>query len=242
MASVQQITRNRWEVAQKAEKDFWDGLLRNPREFLEIIYQKYCFLSKINLSCPQALKPVEPITKIVEIGIGPMAIGVASLLEPPDKWLITGVDPLPRIYQTKLPPYLDACFNKLIDRCKYYIQEPAEKFKYAQEVYDLAICYNVLDHTRNPEKILENIFNMLVPGGYFLLGVDISSFVGKYRAKLLKYEDIYHPFRFTFYDIVNLLHSCGFKISFFQKDNHEFLKRIYSRKRRLAFVARKPLK
>ena len=39
--------------------------------------------------------------------------------------------------------------------------------------FDLAICFNVLDHTVNPREIYEGYMGLLAPGGRFLFQVNL---------------------------------------------------------------------
>jgi 2-polyprenyl-3-methyl-5-hydroxy-6-metoxy-1,4-benzoquinol methylase len=50
-----------------------------------------------------------------------------------------------------------------------YIQKHAEEFNTGKNSFDLATCFNVLDHSRDSKTIVKNVFETLVPGGYFLL-------------------------------------------------------------------------
>ena len=236
------VNRNRWQIAQNVEKDYWDHVSKDPQEFLRILHEKYTFLAKIKSVHPQALDNPEPKGKVLEIGIGALGIGIASLLEPAEKWEIDGVDPMSRKLSVNLPSHLLGCFTELMQRLLNYIQISAEDFDTFQSKYNLVICYNVLDHTINPCQIIKNIYDLLVPGGYFLLGLDTLSLCSKYRQKIFfrKYFDKAHPYRFTVYGMRKIIQSMPFEIVWFEKSKTEFIHRFCTKARRLIAVCRKP--
>lgn len=237
------INRNRWKIAQNVEEDYWDRVSKDPQEFLRILHEKYAFLTKIKSVHPQALNIPEPKGKSLEIGIGALGIGIASL-EPTEKWEIDGIDPMPRKLSVNLPSHLDACFSELMQRPLNYIQISAEDFCTFKNRYNLVICYNVLDHTHNPLQIIKNIYNLLVPGGYFLLGLDTLSLCSKYRQKIFsrKYFNKAHPYKFTAYGMRKIIQSAPFEIVWFEKSKAEIFQRFCAKARRLIAICRKPEK
>jgi len=236
-----EITKGRWQLAQKAERKYWGDAVRSPEEFLHLLEEKYTFIARINAACAPALKPLPSVGRVLEVGIGPLGLGVATLLEPQSKWSITGVDPLPRMDSVELPEYLTHCYVELKKRPLNYIQKPAEEFNAGKNSFDLAICYNVLDHTRDPNLIVKNVFEMLVPGSYFLLFVTTISLVSKYRKKILKYLDLPHPHKFHLLQLFQMVNDAGFEIVWYPRKSRESLRRLIGRgKRDLVLITRKP--
>jgi len=41
-----EITKDRWELAQKAEKKYWGDAIRSPEEFLHLLEEKYSFIAR----------------------------------------------------------------------------------------------------------------------------------------------------------------------------------------------------
>jgi SAM-dependent methyltransferase len=236
------INRNRWQIAQNGEEEYWNKVMECPEEFLRILHEKYLFLEKVKSFIPSALNPPESGGKALEIGVGPLGIGVASLLEPFDRWEVDGIDPLPRKKRVNLPIYLSACFDELMKRPLNYIQMVAEDFTFSKDKYNIVICYNVLDHTSNPIKIINNIYNLLLPGGYFLLGLDTLSLISKFRQKIFfkKYYDKSHPYKFTVYGMRKIIQSVPFEIVWFEKGPSEIYHRFCAKARRLTAICRKP--
>jgi 2-polyprenyl-3-methyl-5-hydroxy-6-metoxy-1,4-benzoquinol methylase len=238
---MSEITEGRWQLAQKAEKQYWGDAIRSPEEFLHLLEEKYSFIARINAVCAPVLQPPASGGRVLEIGIGPLGLGVATLLEPQSKWKVTGVDPLPRVDSVEIPEYLAQCYDALKKRPLHYIQGPAEEFNTGKDSFDLAICYNVLDHTRDPQRIVKNVFEMLVPGGTFLLSVTTISFYSKYRKQLLRHSDLPHPHKFHVGELFQMLNKAGLEIVWYPRKSREPLRRLFGRgKRDLPLITRKP--
>lgn len=90
------VTRNVWNIAQESELLFGDKKRYDSARFIEAIHDKYVLFTRIKSIYPQILKEPQDTGKALEMGIGPLCLGVVSLLEPAEKWEITGIDPLPR--------------------------------------------------------------------------------------------------------------------------------------------------
>jgi SAM-dependent methyltransferase len=241
MRGMLEISEGRWQLAQEAEKEYWGDVVRSPEEFLHLLEEKYTFIARINAACAPAVKPPASVGRVLEVGIGPLNLGVATLLEPQSKWRITGVDPLPRMDPVGLPEYLTHCYGELKKRPSNFVQKPAEEFNAGKNSFDLAICYNVLDHTRNPKRIVKNVFEMLVPGGYFLLMVTTISLFSKYRKKILKLSDRPHPHKFHVGQLFQMVTNAGFEIVWYPRKSREGLRRLIGRGQRyLVLITRKP--
>ncbi|MDD3581970.1 MAG: class I SAM-dependent methyltransferase [Desulfobacca sp.] len=205
------ITESRWKIAQNVEKNYWARVKCDPQEYLRIIHEKYVFLNKINSNCPEVLNPPNGRPgQALEIGIGSLGIGVLSLLDSPS-WELTGIDPQPQIQPDGIPSHLQALHQELMKKPLEYIQRPAENLGLESSSYDLAACYNVLDHTHNPYAILQEIYRVLRPGGYFLLGLDALCLLNWMRFKAF-IDDPPHPYKFTPWHVERLLPNQGFKV------------------------------
>jgi SAM-dependent methyltransferase len=93
---------------------------------------------------------------------------------------------------------------------------------------------NVIDHTENPKKVLEQCYRILRPGGILVISVDTYLWFWKIFRKIspLFGHKFYlcHPQTFTNTDVKNLIVRTGFKIS------HSFIEdqpKFDSRKLRL---------
>jgi 2-polyprenyl-3-methyl-5-hydroxy-6-metoxy-1,4-benzoquinol methylase len=235
------VSETRWQLAQNAERRFWKEAIGQPEELLHLVEEKYAFIAKIRKACPDALRPPKRPGRVLEVGIGPLGVGVATLLEDECTWNVTGVDPLPRMDELAVPEVVVNFYNALRRRPINYVQLAAEQFSAARNSFDLAICYNVLDHVQDPALILKNIFEMLVRGGYFALYVTTISVYSKCRRTVLRKFDTPHPYKFDIWQVFRFLKDSGFEIVWYEKKSRETIRRLFGRgPRYLVVVARKP--
>lgn len=231
-----------WQAAQQAEKEMWEHVLQDPYGLLQSHVNMYNFLVKIRNCCPNALTPPGVATtsqkgEAVEVGIGAWGISLLSLLgHERHNWRITGVDPMPRMSITCFYPHISAYFKELLQQDIIYIQAPFEQAELPSEYYNLAICYNVLDHVESPAKTMREIHRVLRPGGFLILGVDCLCLINWFRHKYFL-EDISHPHKFTAWHYKKLIIDNGFDLVFFERGRKEILSRIIGKARRLAAVA-----
>jgi len=235
------VSKNVWHVAQESELLFWDKKRYEPARLIEAIHDKYVLFTKIKTIYPQILKEPQDKGKALEIGIGPLCLGVVSLLEPAEKWEITGIDPLPRMALPELPGYLNAFFSELYKKPMTYVQTPAEEFVYPASSFNLVVCDNVLEHTYNPHKIINNIYNLLITGGCLVLRESTLSLFGKWRKNLFsnKYHDEAHPVFFTYKELINIVKQNHFDLIYSYRDQYEIIKRICFKSRKIIIIGLK---
>jgi SAM-dependent methyltransferase len=235
------VSKDIWKVAQESEWVFWDRKRYEPARLIEAIHDKYVLFTKIKTIYPQILKEPQENGKALEMGIGPLCLGVVSLLEPAEKWEITGIDPLPRMALPKLPSYLEAFFSELYKKNMTYVQTPAEEFDNPPNTFNLIICDNVLEHTYNPHRIISNINNLLVPGGFLVLRENTLSHLSKWRKKIFskKYHDKAHPVYFTFQELIDIIKGNYLDLKYVQRDQYETIKRIFGKSRRIILIGKK---
>lgn len=83
------------------------------------------------------------VKSIIDVGGGP----ISMLLKAKEKGDYTVVDPC---------DYPDWCMARYKESGVTYIKEMGEKLPLDKK-YDLALCYNVLQHVENPELIIQNM-------------------------------------------------------------------------------------
>ena len=235
------VSKDIWKVAQESELVFWDRKRYEPARLIEAIHDKYVLFTKIKTIYPQILEEPQDKGRALEMGIGPLCLGVVSLLEPAEKWDITGIDPLPRMPLPKLPGYLEAFFSELYKKNMTYVQTPAEEFDNPVNSFNLVVCDNVLEHTYNPQRIINNIYNLLIPGGYLVLRENTLSHLSKWRKKIFsnKYHDKAHPVFFTFQELISIIKENNFDLKYVHKDRYETIKRILGKSRRIILIGKK---
>jgi ubiquinone/menaquinone biosynthesis C-methylase UbiE len=237
------ISNDRWDEAQKAELDAWINGITYPEELLRYIHEKYVFLAKVKAHCPEALiPPKERPGAALEIGIGPLRIGVVSLLEPFQAWNISGIDPMDEMSPSNIPHHIMTLYEELRNRQSLrFTKTSAETLNFDSETFDLVTCYNVLDHTQNPFAILKEIHRVLRPNGYFLLGLDALGLANWARHKAF-INDICHPYKFTSWQVEWMLPRHNFELLYLEQTRYEILIRLFGKARRMTAVGRKPNK
>lgn len=82
------------------------------------------------------------------------------------------------------------------------IQGDIEKrFPIAEESYDVALCFEVLEHLHRPNKTIVEVHNILKPGGVLYVG-----------QPNMRADGVYHVRRYYKKDLVDDLDKAGFKI------------------------------
>ena len=182
---------NRWQKAQINEKDFWKNR-RNLKPLLRPEYKDYINFIKKYIS-------LNKNTKILEIGCGPQ-----TLVEEMAGNLY-GLDPLMNYFLSSYP------MNKKVQ----WGQGVGESMPYKKNFFDLVIIGNVLDHTENPVKVVEEVYRCLKPKGYFFLIQNCyDSQLTRFKKFMEKINlgDTCHPHTFTLDNIRSMLLDKGLKI------------------------------
>lgn len=247
MSRINEAASKRWERAQATERQFWDEVVTGGEEFIRITTEKLRCVDLVKRHVPQALQHCSgKSTQVVEIGIGPLAVGVGSLLEPAETWRLTGVEPQPR-RDCDFPEFIMAAYRVLQQRPVTYVQAKGEATGLRADSFDLAFCYNVIDHTPNWRGILVEVYRILKPSGYFVLTVDVLCLASYLRwAWILRWlassdaNVVAHPSRFTAFQLERLLPRFGFEQLWAERHTSELRHRILGKARRLTVIARKP--
>jgi starch synthase len=237
-----EINAARWHVAQRGEAVYWEHARRSLREQARILAEKMVALDQAIAAVPAVL---ECHGQKVEVGIGPMGIGMLHFLST-DGGLI-GVDPLPAIVPAiDLPRPMDA----LVAECRRnyrHLEGRGEDLPIETNSAAIVASYNVLDHVESPAAVLSECFRVLRPGGYFILGCDTVSIVSlaKFHA-YAKWRDrdtlavLCHPFRFRVAQLERLIDVAGFNTLWSSQRRHERWARLAGHAFRLLVVAQKP--
>lgn len=87
--------------------------------------------------------------------------------------------------------------------------------KYESDFFDVVTINHVLEHVNNPLEMMEEMYRILKPGGYLIIGVPISNCLafkifGKYWSQL---DTPRHLFTFSTTTLKKYAKNCGFKIN-----------------------------
>jgi glycosyltransferase involved in cell wall biosynthesis len=236
------VDAGRWRVAQRGEAVYWEHARRSLREQARILAEKMVALDRAVAAVPAL---AECHGQKVEVGIGPMGIGMLHFLSTDGSLL--GVDPLPPIAPAiHLPRPMEA----LVAECRRnyaHIEGRGEELPVETNSAAIVASYNVLDHVEAPAAVLSECFRILRPGGYFILGCDTVSI-----ASLVKFHAyagwrdrdtlavLCHPFRFRATQLEQLIEDARFKILWALRRRHERWERLAGHAFRLLIVAQKP--
>jgi len=191
-----------WEQAQKKEFEWWHGVSQNgyaeqsPREFISI-GQKNWMLKQLRYLD----KPVSYWKDKVVVEFGPGPAGVVEYIDARRKFAI---EPLYYHYHDSFP--------HLKNSDVAYIAQPAEEaFQVENDISDLTICFNVLDHVYSPKKVLKNVSRVAKPGCDILFQVNVFKTLKEAESKSGLHAEL-HPHSFTKQGILGLLEASGMEL------------------------------
>jgi SAM-dependent methyltransferase len=114
--------------------------------------------------------PVE-LGDMIELGCGPYT-NTRVIIEHRQARRVVCSDPLIRSYITFQGRWLaEAYVEGLVEIDDHAIEE----LPFVPESFDLVVIINVLDHVRDAERCLQAAVDLVRPGGYLLLGQDLSN-------------------------------------------------------------------
>jgi SAM-dependent methyltransferase len=185
------VSRDRWLEAQEAEKRFF---VSNKSELRDI--QKGWFLGQLSRWSGFAFSDLSIFEgkTIVEVGCG--ASGFISVLGG------IGIDPLVAFYQK---------LGELSDGKANHIRGVGEFLPILNESTDVVVCYNVIDHVKNPNHVLNEIHRILKCEGLLLFQAHFFSRLYAWACNLHD-RDLPHPFHITFSELKKSLRQSGFDI------------------------------
>jgi len=217
------ISDNRWQVAQKAEMEFWEH--RSLEELREENPPKkaYIFVEEIS-----KFTKMNNNTKILEVGCG--GFSLINLLK---KGKRHSIDPLADFYKEKY---------KINYKPVTFVKGVGENLPYPDNYFDVVMCINVLDHTKSPSKVISEMRRVLKKGGmlYFENYYYQSSFLfifkvyGFFKEMFGSVFNICHPHMLSLTQTRNILK--GFKIK------KEFLGRSFPHVKNLFDLRRQRMK
>ena len=81
------------------------------------------------------------------------------------------------------------------------IRGDGEDIPYDDGLFDLVLCTNVLDHTRDPVRVMDEILRVTAPNGHIMVSVDVW---GEANTEI---RDPAHPHRMTLGDVQSFTES-----------------------------------
>jgi SAM-dependent methyltransferase len=190
--------RKRWSQAQQAEFSFWarsaavDDATRS--RLMSVTTEIDFFDADGRFS-----KSLATARRVVEVGAGPA--GIIYFLQTPA--LRIAVDPL-------TVQLVEAGHAKTFGAIR--LQAVGEQLPFIDESVDVAICYNVLDHCRNPLAVIAEMHRIVRKGGTMVLALHLIRSAFRSMGPLLGRLDPPHPYHFTRQQALGLARSGGFRL------------------------------
>jgi len=97
----------------------------------------------------------------------------------------------------------------------HHVTGAGESLPFKSDVFDIVICYNVIDHGISPSTILKEIGRVLKADGHFVFSVATFFHSPKaFRAKLCLF-DRPHPHHLSRKETRQFLNDAGFRVDFY---------------------------
>ncbi len=191
------MTQDFWDRAQKGEQDYWASDMAKKYPEKRKDYWKQ------HLSVVRQHRPFQAGDRVLDVGCGPFGLitAVDGFCER------YGVDSLIDFYREQ---------NDMGEAI-HYSKQMGETLDFEDEFFQVVTCINMLDHTRRPEAVWQEMWRVLKPGGLLLLEVDIFSGLRFYKKRLKRWWRVVrgrvekHPYTFHMRHIDRAVKECGFK-------------------------------
>lgn len=191
------VNKKRWQSAQTYEKDWWEKQI----EDIDLDYLRSYAAHLSHHTAP--FLQIGKETKILEIGSGPA--GVLTFLNADQKFAI---EPLESFFAS-----VPKC-AAIRDERVQYVQGMAEELPWQNNMFDLIIIDNVLDHCQNVDAVFAEMQRVLRSGGIVYLRLNLYNIWGlivRYFAEIFQIDEG-HPYSFTPARLERYYHKHGFVI------------------------------
>lgn len=192
-------SRLQWELSVNIEKEFWIqdrervcsdwwlGIKKNRADRLKEWLSHWM--------------PLGDESMILQIGAG--AEGMINFLGVGQRFAI---DPLADFFKSE--------FSEILDPSVTFTSGVGEELPYDDDMFDLVIIYNALDHTFNPQKVLSEIYRVSKVSGINHVAVHTYPRIWLPLLKLLTFIQgpTEHTWRYTSGKIRKELHEYSFQI------------------------------
>ncbi|MAH03306.1 hypothetical protein CMI39_00790 [Candidatus Pacearchaeota archaeon] len=192
------INENRWNIAQESEKRYWEQF--KTKSLLEYLEKEYKKDLDILLKKLEKTIKINKNTKILQIGCGPL-----DIINYFKKGKTYSIDPLANFYKKRF---------KIDYKSTHLKEAPGEQIPYKDNYFDLVIINNVLDHTKDPEKVLSETYRVLKKDGILHLEIQIYQKIFLLLTKIWgplkklftrEMFNIHHPHMFLSYDVEKII-------------------------------------
>ncbi|MFH1128024.1 MAG: class I SAM-dependent methyltransferase [Candidatus Omnitrophota bacterium] len=189
------ISKERYKIAQEAERSS-----HVRKKDINILDKRLTSASKIVLPYIRRIESWlnNNNFSVIDVGSGPTCLG-RFFNSPRKAYCDPLMDFYREYYRDKLPRAQGSVFVKSM----------AENMPFCDNTFDVALCYNMLDHSFKPAEIISEIKRVLKPEGYLLLGIYTHGNILKsFRSlgeSLVIFKERPHPYSFTIRGITSML-------------------------------------
>lgn len=182
--NITQVDKRRWQQAQTWEHAHWVNTQKLRAKFgknyIWRLLHRFGLVEKYrgddwNLWWKKQFDEYKflpnHVENAIEVGCGPYT-NIRHIIPTcrPDRLYLS--DPLIRTYiKFKLSFTADA-YRKAFCILDDF---PLEQCPYRDNLFDLVVMINVLDHVQDAEKCMENLIRITKPGGFLIIGQDLSN-------------------------------------------------------------------
>lgn len=202
LTDIFNFKKKAWKKAQNQEFSWWNGVAttgykgRNREQFVAE-FQKTWMLEQIEFM----EKPINSWVNKTVVEFGPGPAGVVEYLEAKNK---IAIEPLIDNYR-KVFPHLNE------SKVNYYNCAAESCDEINDNIADLSICFNVLDHTYNPKKVIQNLVRISKKNADVLFQLNVFASEDEFKTKSGLHAEL-HPHSFTKDSITKLLEENGLKV------------------------------
>jgi 2-polyprenyl-3-methyl-5-hydroxy-6-metoxy-1,4-benzoquinol methylase len=192
-------TKFRWQIAQSAERKWWQRYLKN-KNIEQYLAWKKNYWANLLQTC-QAYILVHPMNKVLDAGCGPAGIFINFT-----HCQTTAIDPLLDSYQTDLPH-----FKKEMYPTVHFENVGIENFA-AKQLFDVVFCMNAINHVQDIHKGYDVLCQSLEKNGKIIISIDAHNHT--FFRKLFSFlpGDVLHPHQYNLAEYESFLTSRGLKI------------------------------
>jgi len=204
-------TKKPKEVVQEVRKRLdWELFMDEEKEFWVRDKERVCSEWWLDIKKNRARRLEEWLSHWMPLGdkstilqIGPGAEGMINFLQLGQRFAI---DPLADFFKSE--------FSQILDTSVTFTSGVGEELPYEDDMFDLVIIYNTLDHTFEPQKVLSEIHRVLKLSGINHLAVHAYPSIWVPFLKLLGsiQRGKEHPWRYTSRTIKRDVCASSFRI------------------------------
>lgn len=207
------VSTQQWTAAQAKEQDYWNAYADAYSRYPQILLEHLRNLRDVGEYIRSALC-AQSIERALEVGVGPLGIGILGMQK--SNFCITAVDSLPPI-TLNLPDGPLRSYVQALREGVTYRTAQGENLPFEDESFDFVCCHNVIDHSRNPMQILEEIHRVLKIRCPLFLTLNTFSSIGRLKFEIMRRFNpdkvifICHPHTFQHAEILDALQRFGYK-------------------------------